>query len=74
MPMAYALGVEIPEDDLPRFDELDEQRRRVMDDFNLLAINMRGGIVRNQERAKMEAQHLHMRHNAIIREMIDLLI
>lgn len=66
--------MEIPEDDLPRFDELDEQRRRVMDDFNLLVINMRGGTVRNTERAKMEAQHLHMRHNAIIREMIDLLL
>lgn len=66
--------MEIPEDDLPRFDELDDQRRRVMDDFNLLVINMRGGTVRNTERAKMEAQHLHMRHNAIIREMIDLLL
>jgi hypothetical protein len=66
--------MEIPEDDLPRFDELDEQRRRIMDDFNLLVINMRGGGVRDPERAKMEAQHLHMRHNAIIREMIDLLL
>jgi hypothetical protein len=66
--------MEIPGDDLPRFDELDEQRRRVVDEFNLLVINMRGGSVRNQDRAKMEAQHLHMRHNAIIREMIDLLV
>jgi hypothetical protein len=66
--------MEISEDDLPRFDELDEQRRRVMDDFNLLVINMRGRMVRDAERAKMEAQHLHMRHNAIIREMIDLLL
>jgi hypothetical protein len=66
--------MEIPEEDLPRFDELDEQRRRVMDDFNLLVINMRGGTVRNTERAKMEAQHLRMRHDAIIREMIDLLL
>lgn len=66
--------MEIPEDDLPRFDELDDQRRRVMDDFNLLVINMRGGMVRNADRAKMEAQHLQMRHSAIIREMIDLLL
>jgi hypothetical protein len=66
--------MEIPEDDLPRFDQLDEQRRRLMDDFNLLVINMRGGSVRDAERAKMEAQHLQMRHSAIIREMIDLLL
>jgi len=72
--MSYALDVEIREDDLPRFDELDEQRRRVVDDFNLLAINMRGGMIRDSERAKMEAQHLHMRHSAIIREMLDLLL
>jgi hypothetical protein len=66
--------MEIPEDDLPRFDELDEQRRRVDDDFNLLVMNLRSGMVRDEERAKMEAQHLHMRHSAIIREMIDLLV
>ena len=66
--------MEIPEEDQPRFEELDEQRRRVMDEFNLLVINMRGGSVRDPERARMEAQHLHMRHNAIVREMIDLLL
>jgi hypothetical protein len=66
--------MEIPEDDLPRFDELDEQRRRVVDDFNLLVMNMRAGMVRDDERAKMEAQHLHTRHSAIIRQMIDLLL
>lgn len=66
--------MEIPEDDLPRFEELDEQRRRVMDDFNLLVVNMRTGMIADTERAKMEAQHLHTRHAAIIREMIDLLL
>jgi len=66
--------MEIPEDDLPRFDELDELRRRVDDEFNLLVINMRGGSVRDPDRAKMEAQHLRMRHDAIMREMIDLLL
>jgi hypothetical protein len=66
--------MEIPEDDLPHFDELDERRRRIVDDFNLLVMNLRSGMVRDDERAKMEAQHLHMRHNAIIREMIDLLL
>lgn len=72
--MSYAFLMQIPEDDLPRFDELDEQRRRVMDEFNLLVINIRAGSVRDRERAKMEAQHLHTRHSAIIREMVDLLI
>ena len=66
--------MEIPEDDLPHFDELDERRRRIVDDFNLLVMNLRTGMVRDDERTKMEAQHLHMRHNAIIREMIDLLV
>jgi hypothetical protein len=66
--------MEIPEDDLPHFDELDERRRRIVDDFNLLVMNLRTGMVHDDERAKMEAQHLHMRHNAIIREMIDLLV
>lgn len=67
-------GMEILDEDMPRFEELDEQRRRVMDEFNLLVISMRSGSVRDRERAKMEAQHLRMRHEAIIREMIDLLI
>jgi hypothetical protein len=66
--------MEILDEDMPRFEELDEQRRRVMDDFNLLVISMRSGSVRDRERAKMEAQHLRMRHEAILRDMIDLLI
>ncbi len=66
--------MEIPEDDLPRFEDLDEQRRRVVDDFNLLVINMRSGAVSDPERVRMEAQHLHMRHSDIIRQMIDLLL
>lgn len=63
----------LPEDEVARFEELDEQRRRVMDEFNLLVINMRSGLFGDYERIRMEAQHLHMRHTAIIREMSDLL-
>lgn len=63
----------LPEDDVPRFEELDEQRRRVMDDFNLLVINMRAGMTADYARLRVEAQHLHTRHAAVLRDMIDLL-
>ncbi|HWC30336.1 MAG TPA: hypothetical protein VG845_09665 [Dehalococcoidia bacterium] len=63
----------LPEDDKPHFDELDEQRRRVMDEFNLLVINMRSGTTAEYDRLRVEAQHLHTRHIGILREMIDLL-
>ena len=63
----------LPEDDIPQFEELDEQRRRVMDEFNALVINMRAGMTTNHDRLRVEAQHLHTRHTAILRDMIDLL-
>jgi hypothetical protein len=63
----------LPEDDIPEFDALDEQRRRVMDEFNAMVINMRSGTSRDHDRLRVEAQHLHTRHVAILRDMIDLL-
>jgi hypothetical protein len=72
-PRAYNTGVRLPEDDVPRFEELDEQRRRIMDEFNALVINMRSGTTTDYDRLRTEAQHLHTRHAAILREMIDLL-
>jgi hypothetical protein len=63
----------LPEDDIPRFEELDEQRRRVMDEFNALVINMRSGMTSDYDRLRVEAQHLQTRHAGILREMIDLL-
>ncbi len=63
----------LPEDDVPRFEELDEQRRRVMDEFNALVINMRAGMARDHDRLRVEAQHLQTRHSAVLSNMIDLL-
>jgi hypothetical protein len=66
-------GMRLPEDDVAEFDALDEQRRRVMDEFNALVINMRSGMTADYDRLRVESQHLHMRHAAILRDMIDLL-
>ena len=63
----------LPEDDIPRFEELDEQRRRIMDEFNAMVINMRSGLTRDYDRLRTEAQHLQTRHAAILRQMIELL-
>ena len=63
----------IPEDDLPRFEQLDDQRRRVMDEFNALVMNMRSGMIGDYDRVRLEVQHLQTRHAGIMREMIDLL-
>ena len=41
----------IPEDDKPRLEELDEQRRRIYDDFNLLVQQIREGSVADTDPA-----------------------
>jgi hypothetical protein len=64
----------IPDDDQARFEQLDDQRRRVYDDFNLLVQRIREGSIGDDERAKLDAQHLQVRHQQIIRSMIDLLV
>jgi hypothetical protein len=66
--------MQIPEDDRDKFEALDEQRRRAYDEFNLLVQQMREGSVRDAERVRREAHHLHIRHQAIIRDMVSLLL
>jgi hypothetical protein len=57
-----------------RFEELDEQRRRVDDEFNLIVGQMRSGTIRDEDRLRIEVQQLHVKHQGILREMIDLLV
>ena len=57
-----------------RFEELDEQRRRVDDDFNFIVQQMRSGDVRDGDRLRIEVQQLHVKHQGILREMIDTLV
>jgi len=57
-----------------RFEELDEQRRRVDEEFNFLVHQMRSGGVRDGDRLRIEVQQLHVKHQGILREMIDLLV
>ena len=64
----------IPDDDRQRFEDLDEQRRRVYEEYNLMVQQMREGSIRDVERVRTEAHHLHIRHQGIIRDMISLLL
>lgn len=57
-----------------RFEELDEQRRRIDDDFNVIVQQMRSGGVRDDDRLRIEVQQLHVKHQGILREMIDSLV
>jgi hypothetical protein len=68
------MPMRIPDDDRDRFEDLDEQRRRVYEEFNLLVQTMREGSVRDTERVRTEAHHLHIRHQGIIRDMVSLLL
>jgi hypothetical protein len=63
----------IRDEDKPRLEELDEQRRRLMDDFNLLVQQIREGSVRDPDRLRRESQHMHVRHEGLIQNMIALL-
>ncbi len=64
----------IHDDDKQKFETLDDQRRRIDDEFNEIVQQMRSGVVRDDEKLRIEAQHLHVRHQGIIRQMIDLLV
>jgi hypothetical protein len=64
----------IPDQDRARFEELDEQRRRINDEFNFMVQNLRAGLVSDPDRVRLEAQHLQVRHDGILREMIDMLV
>lgn len=57
-----------------RFEELDEQRRRVDDDLNFIVQQMRSGGVRDEDRLRIEVQQLYVKHQGILREMIDSLV
>ena len=62
-------------DDLKeRFEELDDQRRRIDDEFNFLVQQMRSGSIRDGDRLRIEVQQLHVKHQGILREMVDLLV
>lgn len=63
----------IHEDLKARFEELDEERRRVDDEFNFIVQQMRSGEIRNGDRLRIEVQQLHVKHQGILREMVDLL-
>ncbi|HEX5368006.1 MAG TPA: hypothetical protein VFY10_01185 [Dehalococcoidia bacterium] len=67
-------GVRIHDDDKDKFETLDDQRRRIDDEFNEIVQQMRSGVVRDDDKLRIEAQHLHVRHQGIIRQMIDLLV
>ena len=64
----------IPDDDKELFENLDEQRRRINDEFNLLVQKLREGSVPDSDKARLQAQQFHARHEDIIRRMIELLI
>jgi hypothetical protein len=64
----------VHDDDRGRFEELDEQRRRVDEEFALIVQRMREGSVDDLDRIKLEVQHLQVRHQGIIQEMMGLLV
>lgn len=64
----------VHEDLKSRFEDLDEQRRRVDDEFNFMVQQMRSGVIRDEDRLRIEVQQLHVRHQGILREMIDSLV
>lgn len=63
----------IPEYDRERFEDLDEQRRRIDDEFNVLVQQIRDGSIRDTDRARNQAQFLHVRHEGLIRQMLEML-
>ena len=63
----------IPDDDKPLFENLDDQRRRLYDDFNAMVQQIREGTVGDDDRMRLLSQQLHTKHIAVIERMIDLL-
>jgi hypothetical protein len=56
------------------FEALDDQRRRINDEFNVLVQQIRDGSIRDDDRARNQAQFLGVRHDALIRQMIGMLV
>ena len=63
----------VPEDDKPKLEELDEQRRRIYDEFNDMVQRIREGSIPDTDRFRRQAQNLTTRHSGIIQNMVDLL-
>ena len=63
----------VPDEDMAIFEGLDGQRRRINEDFDLLVQRAREGAIRDVDRARLEAQQLQVKHEGIIRDMLDLL-
>jgi hypothetical protein len=63
----------VPDEDMAIFESLDGQRRRINEDFDLLVQRAREGAIRDADRARLEAQQLQVKHDGIIRDMLDLL-
>jgi hypothetical protein len=63
----------VPDEDMAIFEGLDGQRRRINEDFDLLVQRAREGAIRDADRARLEAQQLQVKHEGIIRDMLDLL-
>ena len=64
----------IPDYDRDHFEELDEQRRRINDEFNFLVQQIRDGSISDTSKARNQAQFLNVRHDGLIREMLDMLV
>jgi hypothetical protein len=64
----------IPERDRTKFEELDEKRRRIDEEWNTLIQSMRDGGVSSLENLRIDAQHLHVRHQHLIWDMMDMLV
>jgi hypothetical protein len=66
--------MQIPEYEKARFEELDQQRRRINEELDLLVQRLREGSVTDADRVRLQVQHLLVRHDGILRDMIDLLV
>ena len=64
----------IADRDKAKFEELDEKRRRIDEDWNTLIQSMRDGSIRSLENLRIDSQNLHVRHQHLIWDMIDLLV
>ena len=60
--------------DPSKFEELDERRRRIDVDWNTIVQKMRDGSVDSLDNLRIDTQNLHVRHQHLIWDMIDLLV
>ena len=55
-----------------RLEELNEQRRRIDEQFDDLVHRIERDAIKDFEGARLEAQHLTRRHQAVIEDMLSL--